>query len=299
MSDDLMSSSSRSKMKYSVIAVLVAGLLAYNLADDSQGSSTERLHYAPNGNFNRHGQYLPAKAGFNLADVSSAMQLRALSADIKGLVWVGQCNGVDESFQRAVQPFIGDPKVFGFFLMDDPDPRRTFKDGRFFVPCTADNLKAESDWVHDHVPGAFTFIVLMNLSSSKAPSFENTYSPSNSHVDLFGLDPYPCRSELNGCDYEMIDRYVAAATSWGIPISRIVPFYQSFGGGEWVDDFGGQYVLPTADQAHQILERWNKYVEAPLFDAVYSWGVQRADAALESAPALQEVFLLHNHARKK
>ena len=64
------------------------------------------------------------------------MQLRALSADIKGLVWVGQCNGVDESFERAVQPFIGNPKVFGFFLMDDPDPRQTFKDGRFFVPCT-------------------------------------------------------------------------------------------------------------------------------------------------------------------
>ena len=166
-------------------------------------------------------------------------------------------------------------------------------------PVPADNLKAELDWVHDHVPGAFTFIVLMNLSSSKAPSFENTYNPSNSHVDLFGLDPYPCRSELNGCDYEMIDRYVAAAKSWGIPISQIVPFYQSFGGGEWVDDFGGQYVLPTADQARQILERWNKYVEAPLFDAVYSWGAQRADAALESAPALQEVFLLHNSAREK
>jgi hypothetical protein len=284
-------------MKYPVIAVLLAGLLAYNLADDSQGSSTESLHYAPNGNFDRHSQYLPARAGFNLADVSNSTQLRALSADIKALVWVGQCNGVDESFRRAVEPYVGNPKVFGFFLMDDPDPRQTAKDGRPYVLCTADNLKAESDWVHDHVPGAFTFIVLMNLSSSKTPSFEGTYNHSNSHVDLFGLDPYPCRSELNGCDYDMIDRYVAAATSWGILISQVVPFYQSFGGGDWVDDASGRYLLPTADQTRQILERWNKYIEAPVFDAAYSWGSQRADAALESSPALQEVFLPHNRVR--
>ena len=59
-------------MKYSAIAVLVAGLLAYNLADDSQGSSTERLHYAPNGNFNRHGQFLQLRPA--LTERTSAAQ---------------------------------------------------------------------------------------------------------------------------------------------------------------------------------------------------------------------------------
>ena len=101
---------------------------------------------------------------------------------------------------------------------------------------------------------------------------------------------------MHGCDIDMIDRYIAAATSWGIPRSSMVPFYQTFGGGDWVDDYGGQYLLPTADQMRQILDRWRRYVDAPAFDAVYSWGSQRADVALESASALQEVFLVHNYA---
>ena len=294
-----MTAPTTSKFRYSATAALAGVCLTFILADRSQGLSAEPLHYAPNGNFDRNSRYLPAKAGFNLADISSVTQLRALRANVKGLVWVGQCNGVDQNFRRAVQPYVGNPKVFGFYLMDDPDPRVTFKAGKLSLPCSPYQLKAELDWVHGHMPGARTFIVLMNLSSSKTPSFENTYNPANSHIDLFGIDPYPCRTELHGCDYDMIDRYVAAATSWGIPLSRIVPFYQSFGGGDWLDDGGGQYLLPTADQMRENLERWKKYVDAPVFDAAYSWGSQRADAALESALALQAVFLLHNHASER
>src|SRR5580704_16138904 len=172
-----------SKVRSLAIAAFAAGSVAVSVAHRSQGSSAEPLHYAPNGNFNKHGQYLPAKAGFNLADVSSVAQLRALRANVKGLVWVGQCNGVDQNFRRAVQPYVGNPKVFGFYLMDDPDPRITFKTGKLSLPCSPYQLKAESDWVHGHMPGARTFIVLMNLSSSKTPSFENTYNPANSHID--------------------------------------------------------------------------------------------------------------------
>jgi hypothetical protein len=295
-----MTAPTTSEFRYSAIAALALSVLVWPpfvLADGSPESSAEPLHYAPNGNFGADGQYLPGKVGFNLADVSNVTQLNSLSVDVKGLVWIGQCNGADKNFRGAVQPYIGNPKVFGFFLMDDPDPRNIVESGKLSLPCAPDHLKAESDWVHRYMPGAKTFIVLMNLSSSKTPSFENSYNPNNSHIDLFGLDPYPCRTELYGCDYDMIDRYIAAATSWGIPPSRMVPFYQSFGGGDWVDDYDGQYLMPTAEQTRQILDRWRRYVDAPVFDAVYSWGTQRADAALENALALQEVFLVHNHAR--
>lgn len=286
-----------SSFRYLPIAALALSVLAWPafILAYGQGSPGKPLHYAPNGNFDKDGQYLPGKIGFNLADVSSVSQLDSLGADVKGLVWIGQCNGADENFRRAVQPYIGNPKVFGFFLMDDPDPREIFESGKLSAPCTPDNLKAESDWVHSHVPGAMTFIVPMNLSSSKTPSFKNTYNPANSHIDLFGLDPYPCRTELQGCDFDMIDRYVDAATSWGIPRGSMVPFYQSFGGGDWVDDYGGKYLLPTAEQMRQILDRWRRHVNEPAFDAVYSWGSQRADVALESSLALQEVFLAHNY----
>jgi hypothetical protein len=80
--------------------------------------------------------------------------------------------------------------------------------------------KSEADWIHVHVPGARSFIILMNLASSRSPSFNYVYT----HFDLLGLDPYPCRSELHGCDYAMIDRYVRAALSSGVPRSRVSRF---------------------------------------------------------------------------
>jgi hypothetical protein len=252
------------------------------------------LHYAPNGNFGPRGDYLPGDVGFNLADVNSVDQIDGLEVGVKGLVWIGQCNGVDGKFLRTVQPYARSQKLFGFYLMDDPDPRDVLSAAKLGLRCAAEDLKAEADWIHTNIPGAMTLIVLMNMSSSKVPSFDSTYNTVNSHVDLFGLGPYPCRTELNGCDYEMIDRYVTAAESWGIPRSRMVPIYQAFGGGKWRDDGGGQYILPTPDQERQILARWRALVKAPILDMAYSWGSQEADAALESAVDLKQVFSLHN-----
>lgn len=268
------------------IVLLIAGCAVGAAA---QSTRPTNLHYAPNHNFDTESHYLPGKIGFNLADIGSVQQLEMLPTGVEGLVWIGQCEGVDSNFLKAVEPFVGKPKVFGFFLMDDPDPT-----GKYKSPCTPENLKAESDWIHDHVPGARTFIVLMKLSSSKAPSFVNTYNPSNSHVDLFGIDPYPCRTEFTDCDYEMIDRYVAAAEAWGIPRSKIIPVYQAFGGGNWGDDRGGKYLLPSEKQIDQIFARWEKMVPAPVFDFAYSWGSQRSDQALENSPDLQAAFARHN-----
>ncbi len=264
-------------------------ILSAILTDPAHGEPKTELHHAPNHNFDLRGSYLPGKVGFNVADVSTARQLNSLPDGVKALVWVGQCNGVDQTFLKAVQPFIGSSKLLAFFLMDDPDPT-----GRYYPLCTADNLRAESDWVHANVPGAKTFTIPMKLSSSKAPSFINTYNPSNSHIDLFGIDPYPCRTELKDCDYDMIDRYVAAAETWGIPRRIMVPVYQTFGGGGWMDDGGGKYVLPNVGQMQQILDRWGTLTPTPVFDFAYSWGSQRADEALESSSDLQAVFARHN-----
>jgi hypothetical protein len=266
--------------------LLIAGSLG---AACAHGAPNTSRHYAPNHNIDAEGKYLPGKVGFNLADVDDVGQLDALPNGVKALVWIGQCNGGDETFRKAVMPFLGKPKVFGFYLMDDPDPTGWYKSR-----CTPDNLKAESNWIHSHGAGIKTFIVLMKLSSSTAPSFIDTYNPANSHIDLFGIDPYPCRTELSGCDYEMIDRYVAAAAAWGIPQSAIVPVYQAFGGGNWRDDGGGKYILPSANQIQQMLDRWATLVPAPVFDYAYSWGSQRGDDALESAPQLHAVFARHN-----
>lgn len=263
-------------------------VMVVSLCAAGQTAPKRGLHYAPNGNFDGRGNYLPGKVGFNLADVSNIRQLDALPDGVKGLVWIGRCNGIDATFLDSVHPYIGNPKLFGFFLADGPDPRSVARVRTH--ACKAENLKAQSDWIHVHVPGTWTFIVLMNLSSSRTPSFENTYNPVNSHVDLFGIDPYPCRTELNGCDFDMIDRYVAAAESWGVPRRAMVPVFQAFGHGNWRDDGGGQYALPDAREERQILARWRALIKNPVFDMTYSWGSQHGHTALERAPNLQAVF---------
>jgi len=134
----------------------------------------------------------------------------------------------------------------------------------------------------------------MNFGSTKSPTYANTYNPANSHIDLYGLDPYPCRSELGGCDYNRITVAVAAAEAAGIPLGSIVPVYQAFGGGNWSDDGGGYYLFPTASEEQQILATWAGLVPSPVFDYAYSWGSQNSDQALESSTELQAVFAAHN-----
>ena len=90
--------------------------------NDFTGPKTA-FHLAANGNFGARSQYLPGKAGFNLADVNSVAHFNSLPPGVKGLVWVGQCSGVDAKFIATVKPYIGNPKLFRSYLMDDPDPR--------------------------------------------------------------------------------------------------------------------------------------------------------------------------------
>lgn len=278
----------------SVLCCFGAVLTIHDLARSA--SANAPLHFTPNHNFDAQGQYLPAKAGFNLADISSVEQLDALPPGVMGLVWVGLCNGADPAFVRTITPYVGNSRLFGFYLMDDPDPRWSATARGDAHGCRPENLKAESDWIHAHVPGGLTFIVVMNLGPAARPSFEGSYNPENSHIDLFGIDPYPCRSELAGCDFAMIDRYVAAAARWGIPRLSMVPVFQTFGGGAWEDGDGGHYVPPDGDQMQTMLARWGALLPAPSFDYAYSWGAQRGDSALEDSVDLMAVLSAHNRA---
>jgi hypothetical protein len=213
---------------------------------------------------------------------------------VRVLVWVGLCGGVDEAFIRIVNASAGTPNLFGFYLMDDPDSRPSAPATNAAHACPVANLRAEADWIHAHVPGARTVIVIMNLGDANHPRFQDSYEPARSHIDLFGLAAYPCRTELKGCDHGIIDRYVAAAAEAGIPVDRIVPIYQAFGGGGWKTDTGGHYALPTVQQATEIVARWHRLVPDPEMDMAYSWGAQRGDAALETTPDLQALFARYN-----
>lgn len=244
-----------------------------------------KIHYAANGNFAANGRYSPGQYGFNLADVSTPDQLAALPAGVLGLVYLGSCTGADKNFAATVNGFASSQRLFGFYLLDEPDP----------ATCAPSALKSESAYIHDHIAGARTFIVEQNLSASTRPSYVGGYNPANTGIDFFGIDPYPCRSELNGCDPRMITAYVAAAERFGIPASSIIPVYQAFGGGTWVDDGSGSYQLPSAAQMQSMFDQWAGVLPSPAFDFAYSWGSQHADSALTDAPAdLLAVFGAHN-----
>ncbi|MER8834720.1 calcium-binding protein [Mesorhizobium sp. M0909] len=242
------------------------------------------LHYASGGSATEI-----ATAGFNLADVQYVSLVNALPDGMKGLVYLNEHEGVTSSFIEKMTPFLGNPNVFGFYLVDEPDPT-----GRWGTYATAENLKAESDWIHEHFPGAKTFITMMNMGSPTNPDFTNTYNPANTHIDYFGIDPYPVRTGTDTVDYDMIDRAVAAAVKSGIPVSNIVPVYQAFGGGNWETSDGGRQVMPTPEQMQIMIDHWAALVPSPAFDYTYKWGTQNGDTALESSPELQAVFREHN-----
>jgi len=247
------------------------------------------LHYASGGNLvgAQGDHYAPGIDGFNLADVSGTWSLNHLPAGVKGLVWLGDisAHGADAAFQSAVNQYIGNPNLYGFYLADEPDPT-----GQWGTKISAANLQAESDYIHAHVPGAKTFMVMMNMGSPNNPSFMGTYNPANTHIDLFGLDPYPVRPQFTGgVNYGTIPAAVSAAEAAGVPLSKIVPVYQAFGGGGY-----SSWTMPTAAQEQQILQTWGTSVPSPAFDYAYSWGSQSGDQSLSGSPALQQVFAAHN-----
>jgi hypothetical protein len=271
------------------VATLAFACLAASTVFGKAQQPRPVLHLAANGNFAANGEFLPGKVGFDLADVSNRGQLDRLPDGVKGLVWMGLCAGADKIFVEFARTVIDHPKLFGFYLMDDPDPT-----GGWRPSCKASDLRAESDWIHARRRDAMTFVALMNLGSWAAPDYGGEYAPEKSHVDLFGVSPYPCRANWPQCDYGMIDRFVAAAARAGIPLARVVPIYQAFGGGGWRADSAGQFRLPSPTEMEVMFERWRQLTPAPVFDYVYSWGVQKGDDSLIGSAPLQEVFAAHN-----
>jgi len=236
------------------------------------------LHYAPNANL-VGGVYVPAADGFNLADISgAASDLDLLPDGVLGLVYLGATSGADPAFIAQVTPYLSHPKLWGFYIQDEPQPG---------VVDPA-NLAAECDWIHANAPGIKCYLAVENEGTPHAPSF--SFNQANTHADYFGLAAYPVRDQFSGgIDLSIIEGYVDAAIAAGIPRSAIIPQYQVFGGGGY-----SSWTLPTSDQLQATLNAWALVVPTPAFDVAYSWGSQLGDTALVDSPLLQDVMRLHN-----
>lgn len=205
--------------------------------------------------------------GFNLVWIRNVAELNGLPAGACGLVWNPYCTGLTDEFKNKYGAYKGNPKLWGFYIIDEPTPD----------DCPVANLKAESDWIHANIPGAKTFAVLFGSSQP--------YAAYAAAVDLVGLDPYPCGGD-GECNYNSISDFVNSVISAGVPREKIIPVYQAH---SWQPYLG----LPTAAQARQILATWAALTPTPVFDYAYAWHWD-GGLGIKESPQLQEVFKEHN-----
>ena len=231
-------------------------------------------------------EYAPGALGFNLADISSLSILNRLPEGVKGIVYIGVsdggCSGNTPQFRAFIEPYRGNQKLWGFYLVDEPYAKQVGST----PPCVMANLKAETDYIHANFPGAQTFVKLGNIGSTTKPDYTDFGLPGM--LDVYGIGGYPCRTanpEDDKCEYDMIDRYVKAATEAKIPKEKMAPTYQAFGGWDNV------FIIPSAIQQQKILERWKKLLPAPPMSFAYSYGQQpKSTGAISTVPHLQAVF---------
>lgn len=211
------------------------------------------LHYTAN----EGGSYTaPTALGYNLHDTGmSASTINALPAGTRAMVWAehGKCpSSLTSTFQSFVTAQANNPKLYGYYLVDEPSNPS--------AACVA-GIKAMADYIHAHAPGKKAFAVLTDYPGTYA-----AYAPSRSHLDLVGVDPYPCRLDAPTCNYADIDKQVTAAVAAGVPRSVIVPTFQLFGDSVWR--------APTVTELRGILAEWQENVPSPRMDYSYSWGCQ-------------------------
>ncbi|MGI5164820.1 hypothetical protein ACQEU3_10745 [Spirillospora sp. CA-253888] len=204
--------------------------------------------------------------GYDLVDVKPEDSLVAGVPDgMRAMMWVGnfQCDDYEmsyEDFTRAVQKYARHPKVYGWYLSDEPDPGT--------CPKIVSEIRRRADYLERHAPGQVSFISLTDFPMKPV-------TPAKVNVDLVGLDPYPCKGAAKArtdCNIGAIDRMVRMADEAGIPRRLVVPVLQTFG--QSCSKGQRQYWLPTEDQFRQILRRWDRLVPRPPMEISYSWGHQ-------------------------
>lgn len=231
--------------------------------------------------------------GYDLVDVKpDASAIAGVPAGMQALLWVGNftCGDFEldwDAFQRAVQQFGHDPRVYGWYLSDEPNTGD--------CPKVADEIRRRAAYIKQNAPGQISFISLTDWPMKPL-------APKRVGVDLVGLDPYPCKGSSEArerCDIGAIDRMVRMADAAGVPRTRIAPVLQTFGQSCTKGD--KQYWLPTQAQFRSILARWDRLAPRPPLEISYSWGRQDrwacptlADATGGAHPDLQTLMRARN-----
>ena len=194
-----------------------------------------------------------AADGNNVMDVGSKSAADATPAGTVGLVWIGDYDNTkcswevsDSQVQQIVRSGIGDPKVLGYFVSDEPDP--------YACPNAVSDHKARNAMIKSIDPGKITFIVVDSNSGLQTLSQIPLWKGA---ADYIGYDPYPCHTGA-ACDYSWIDQVLAAADASGNPYWLIV---QAFASASWR--------WPTPEEESHMLQQGAKSHMAGI--GVFSW----------------------------
>ncbi|MFC5181925.1 hypothetical protein [Actinomadura harenae] len=274
------------------VAALAGGVFGY-LVHPSSGSaepavpvaapthSSGTLHVALN--MPASDRARAGSLGFTLFDVGPG-EVGSLPDGGRALVWVGNttCGGFDlsaDDFGSTVRRLARDPRVYGWYLSDEPNPAE--------CPGIVGQIRERADLIHRYAPGQKAFASLTDWTMTPL-------EPSATHLDLIGLDPYPCRSDTSGCDPKAVGTMVAQAERAGFARAMMVPVIQTFG--QACSSGEKNWRLPTSGQLTSLLRQWDALLPHPAFDISYSWGHQSdwACPTLADSPGLQQVMKLHN-----
>jgi Bacterial Ig domain len=258
-------------------------------------------------------QNLALSLRFNVMDITASETnasetkavVDALPAGVVAMVWVGNLDNTncatpgysDAKYHALVDALGGDPKVYGWYISDEPHP----------LTCTnaVGDIRARADYLHTHSGFQKAFIVVRDgygpCGSNPGCEYK-ALQPANTHVDLFGVDPYPCHYDSGGnpvpCNYSLITDRVNSAVANGIPLGMIVPVFQTFGQeGKTIGSV--YYRTPSGSELGTILSTWSAAVPKPPLDYAYSFGTQcsstscPAPQALYNHPQLQPIMQAH------
>jgi hypothetical protein len=241
---------------------------------------TTRVHYIAN----VHTPGAAKRVGFNVMDTGTSQeQIDALPRGTQAMVWVGQkCpTRIDDRFRSVIRQLADDPKVFGYFLSDEPNIAD--------CPRGPRHLARRADFIRRVTNGRQKSFIVLSATFPKRSY--HAFRPQVTHVNMVGIDPYPCSVANPRCDFRKIRIRVREATHAGIRRSRMVPTFQVFGQENLHNHY---YSLPTRWQLKAILNLWASLVPHPKMDFSYGWGHQAsANPTLVDASGLRD--MLHRY----
>lgn len=267
-----------------------------NLTGSDAAAKTSTKHYISNTGSDIE---TVAKLGFNLFDLGpDKSRIDALGPGQQALVWLGNLDNTNchpgytwSEFQTEVRRLANDPKVFGYFISDEPHPGT--------CPNAVRDIRQRADFIRAENPLQKSFIVVMDAARICGSAMGCEYQQLNealTHVDLIGIDPFPC-AIATGCAPDKIDLEVQRAIEGGISLDAIVPVFQVFGQ-RCAANKSKYYLQPTAAELKAMLAEWHALVPNPEFDYTYTWrssgpacpALDRADGS----SSLQSVMQGHN-----